>query len=182
VVEGNDVAITAHGRSFYILDDVGPLRQYGREVTDATEAYLFKPGDAIRSGNPATITYWLKKPVQKMTLDILDGQGQVVRSYNGILPDTEGRGGASSGAGREGAGRSVAAAEGVDVERLPQDAAVAQAPPKPWRKAAVAAAGPPRRRRWPQAYNGSRGTCKRSRSSASPAWCSGARRRAGRPC
>jgi photosystem II stability/assembly factor-like uncharacterized protein len=99
-VEGNDIAITAHGRSFYILDEIGPLRQYGAEVTSAADAYLFKPGDAIRSGNPATITYWLKKPVQKMTLEIVDGKGQVVRSYNGVVPPADGRGGGSTG--REG--------------------------------------------------------------------------------
>ncbi len=99
-VEGNDIAITAHGRSFYILDEVGPLRQYGAEVTNASDAYLFRPGDAIRSGNPATITYWLKKPVQKMTLEIVDGRSRVVRSYNGVLPPADGRGGRATG--REG--------------------------------------------------------------------------------
>jgi photosystem II stability/assembly factor-like uncharacterized protein len=100
-VDGNDIAITAHGRSFYILDDIGPLRQYGPEVTTASEAYLFKPGDAIRSGNPATITYWLKKPAQKMTLDILDATGRVVRSFSGVLPtEREAARGAEPGEGR----------------------------------------------------------------------------------
>src|SRR5439155_15415962 len=47
-------------------------------------------------------TYWLKKPVEKMTLDILDGKGQVVRSYSGVLPNPEGRAGTSTGSGREG--------------------------------------------------------------------------------
>jgi photosystem II stability/assembly factor-like uncharacterized protein len=104
-VEGNDVVITAHGRSFYILDDVGPLRQYGPEVTSAADAYLFKPADAIRSGNPATITYWLKKPAQKMTLDILDANGQVVRTYNGVVPIAEGRGDRPSGRSDQSSGR-----------------------------------------------------------------------------
>src|SRR3989442_42339 len=104
-VEGNDVAITAHGRSFYILDDVGPLRQYGSEVTNATDVYLFKPPDAIRSGNPAMITYWLKKPAQRMTLDILDGNGQVLRSYNGVVPNPEGRGDQPSARGDRPSGR-----------------------------------------------------------------------------
>jgi photosystem II stability/assembly factor-like uncharacterized protein len=107
-VEGNDVAITAHGRSFYILDDVGPLRQYGNEVTSAADTYLFKPTDAIRSATSSTITYWLKKAPQKMTLDILDGKGQVVRSVNGALPPPEGRGG--RGRGDQPAGRGAAPA------------------------------------------------------------------------
>jgi photosystem II stability/assembly factor-like uncharacterized protein len=108
VVEGSDIIITAHGRSFYILDDVGPLRQYGTEVTSAADAYLFKPTDAIRSATGSTITYWLKRPPQGMTLDILDGRGQLVRSFNGAVPPAEGRGGRGRGeaaADEEGGGR-----------------------------------------------------------------------------
>ena len=47
-VEGNDVAIATHGRGFYILDNVAPLRQYGPAAVTATDAYLFKPGDRRR--------------------------------------------------------------------------------------------------------------------------------------
>ena len=108
-VEGSDVAITAHGRSFYILDDVGPLRQYGNEVTSAADTYLFKPTDAIRSATGSTITYWLKKAPQKMTLDIVDGKGQVVRSINGAVPPE--RAGGAGGAGR--AGRAGEAGRGA---------------------------------------------------------------------
>src|SRR5262249_8878746 len=102
-VEGHDVVITAHGRSFYVLDDVGPLRQYGNDVTSAGDTYLFKPSDAIRSATSSTITYWLKKAPEKMTLDILDSRGQVVRSINGAVPPA-GRAG--------GAGRAREAAQG----------------------------------------------------------------------
>jgi photosystem II stability/assembly factor-like uncharacterized protein len=117
-VEANDVVITAHGRGFYILDNVGPLRQYGPEVTQTTDAYLFKPGDAIRSAGGATISYWLKKPAQKLTLEILDSKSQVVRSFNGAAPNAGGSGGrggrgdAATGAGQAG---SPAAAAGEDV-------------------------------------------------------------------
>src|SRR3954471_7589998 len=99
-VEGSDVAIATHGRGFYILDDVAPLRQYGAPVTSATTAYLFKPADATRSVYPAKISYWLKKTPQKMTLEILDAGGQVVRTFNGAAPN-EGRGRAG-GPGRSG--------------------------------------------------------------------------------
>ena len=53
-VETNDIAIATHGRSFYVLDNIGPLRQYA-DALSATDAYLFKPGDAIRQGGPAPI-------------------------------------------------------------------------------------------------------------------------------
>ena len=94
-VEANDIAIATHGRGFYILDAVGPLRQYGPEATSATAAYLFKPGDAIRSAGNAPVTYWLKKPAESLTLEILDSKGQVIRSFNGAMPkaSNEGRGG-----------------------------------------------------------------------------------------
>ena len=90
-VEASDVAIATHGRGFYILDDVAPLRQYGAAVTTATTAYLFRPSAATRSAYPAKITYWLKKPAQKLTLEILDGGGQVIRTFNGAAPNA-GRG------------------------------------------------------------------------------------------
>ncbi|HEV3060946.1 MAG TPA: hypothetical protein VGY48_22050 [Vicinamibacterales bacterium] len=104
-VEGNDVAISTMGRSFYVLDDVNPLRQYGASVTSAPTAYLFKPGDAIRTATPARVAYWLKKPAQNLKLEILDGKGQVVRSFDGAVPGAgrgargaDGRGAAEAGA------------------------------------------------------------------------------------
>ena len=111
-VEASDVAIATHGRGFYILDDVAPLRQYSAPVVSATSAYLFKPSDATRSAYPAKITYWLKKPAQKLTLEILDGSGQVIRTFNGAAPE-DGRG-RSGGAGRAGGAGDTAAAPSAD--------------------------------------------------------------------
>jgi photosystem II stability/assembly factor-like uncharacterized protein len=108
-VDANDIAIATHGRGFYVLDDIGPLRQWGAPVTSAADAYLFKPGDAVRSGGPARITYWLKKPAQKLTLEILDSNGQIVRTFNGAMPNA-GRG---TGAGGQGAAVQGAAVQGV---------------------------------------------------------------------
>ncbi len=95
-VEARDLAISTHGRGFYILDDIGPIRQYTPTVA-AADAYLFKPADAIRSGGGATLRYWLKQPAQSLTIDILDARGQVVRTYTG----SSGRGG-RGGRGRGG--------------------------------------------------------------------------------
>jgi hypothetical protein len=100
-VEQNDVAIATHGRGFYILDDVNPLRQYGAPSTTATSAFLFKPGEAIRGGGTARIDYWLKKPAQDLTIQILDDKGQVVRTIKGAAPNANGRSGrAGAGAAR----------------------------------------------------------------------------------
>jgi photosystem II stability/assembly factor-like uncharacterized protein len=85
-IHRNDIAISTMGRGFYILDDIGALRQYGPDAVAASAAWLFKPGDAIHSAEPATIEYWLKQPAKSMTLDILDGAGKVIRSYKGGTP------------------------------------------------------------------------------------------------
>ena len=118
-VEGQDIAIATHGRGFYILDGIGPLRQYGSPVVTATDAYLFKPGDLVRLSGGATISYWLKKPAQNLKLEILDSKGQVVRAFDGALPKAP----AADGAGRSGgAGAAAAAAPPVPAEaELPPD-------------------------------------------------------------
>jgi hypothetical protein len=62
--------------------------------------YLFKPGDAVRTAAPgARIDYWLKKPAQNLTLEIVDGKGQIVRTIKGA-PPREGGGGGRGERGR----------------------------------------------------------------------------------
>ncbi len=130
-VVGNDVAIATHGRGFYILDSVGPLRQYGSPAVTATDAYLFKPGNVVRQAGMANIYYWLKKPAQKLTLEILDSKGQVVRSFDGALPKPDaatgaaGRGAAPAatpaGAGGAAAPTAPAAPVPANAELPPDD-------------------------------------------------------------
>jgi photosystem II stability/assembly factor-like uncharacterized protein len=96
-VEDHDLAISTHGRGFYILDDIGPLRQYTPEAAAATPFYLFRPANAIRSAGGATIRYWLKQPVSSLTVEILDGKGALVRSFEGAAAG--GRGGRGGGRG-----------------------------------------------------------------------------------
>jgi len=107
-VEANDIAISTHGRGFYILDHIEPLRQWGPAVASA-DAYLFKPEAAIRSAGNATITYMLRRPAQSLTIDILDTKGQVVRSIAGgaAAAGARGAGGAAAGGGRGGRGGGV---------------------------------------------------------------------------
>src|SRR5207245_833395 len=99
--EGDLVAAT-HGRSFWILDDIAPLRQLAK-ATPREAVHLFKPSDAYRvdwSGgfqlpaneahpvgkNPpagAMIYYWLKDKDRRVTLDILDASGRPGASQAG---------------------------------------------------------------------------------------------------
>jgi hypothetical protein len=88
-VEDHDIAIATHGRGFYVLDDIEPLRQYAPAMAAERDFVLFTPAAAVRSGPQATVQYWLKHPVNSIRLDILDARGQLVRS----LPDTGSTGG-----------------------------------------------------------------------------------------
>src|ERR1041384_6619572 len=47
VIHGDDVVVGTHGRSFWILDDITPLRQLTAD-TSATPVVLFKPQVAYR--------------------------------------------------------------------------------------------------------------------------------------
>lgn len=101
VVHGDDLVVGTHGRSFWILSDVTPLRQLGARLLDEG-AHLFAPQAAYRirrnrntdtplppeepvGQNPpdgAILDYWLKeKPAGPVTLEFLDGAGRLVRRY-----------------------------------------------------------------------------------------------------
>ena len=94
-VKGDDLVAATHGRAFWILDDLTPLRQATPASMDAA-MWLYAPQTATRlyypeqvdsrrpvGENPpagALIDYTLKaKPSQEVTLDILDAQGRPVR-------------------------------------------------------------------------------------------------------
>jgi hypothetical protein len=47
VITQGDLIVGTHGRSFWILDDISPLRQIARDASEA-EARLFAPRDTIR--------------------------------------------------------------------------------------------------------------------------------------
>ncbi len=102
VVHKDDLVVGTHGRSFWILDDLTPLRQISEQVA-ASDAYLFKPQEAIRfrrsrntdtpippdeamGKNPpdgAIINYYLKAAeADPVTLEIFDSAGKLVRSYS----------------------------------------------------------------------------------------------------
>jgi photosystem II stability/assembly factor-like uncharacterized protein len=86
-IKDSDVIIATHGRSFYVLDNIGVLRQLTPAVATSS-VYLFRPADAMRSvSRGVTIDYYLKQPADKVTIDILDAQGNLVRAFTGT-PDT----------------------------------------------------------------------------------------------
>ena len=54
VIHGDDLVIATHGRSFWILDDITPLRQT-REAMKGDGAWLYRPATAVRVDND---TFW----------------------------------------------------------------------------------------------------------------------------
>ena len=101
VVHGDDLVIATFGRSFWVLDDVTPLRQWSAKVESA-EAWLFEPQTAYRvrpgvdEGTPipfdepqaenpltgAVLDYFLKeKQTQAVELEIFDAAGKSVRRF-----------------------------------------------------------------------------------------------------
>ena len=95
VVKDDDLVVATHGRSFWVLDDITPVRQLAAQKS-GTEVVLYQPQTALRlhypnefdkrqpvGDNPppgAIIDYYLKTaPKDEITIDILDAQGKVVR-------------------------------------------------------------------------------------------------------
>jgi photosystem II stability/assembly factor-like uncharacterized protein len=102
VIKDDDLVVGTHGRSFWILDDITPLRQISEEVA-AADAFLFKPELAYRvrwnmntdtplppdepaGKNPpdgAIIDYHLKGAASgPVVLEILDSSNKLVRRYS----------------------------------------------------------------------------------------------------
>ena len=99
-IHGDDLVIATHGRAFWIMDNITPLRQIAAGVK-ADKTYLFEPAVAVRvdndvflgspfppeepmSKNPsdgAVIDYYLPANAQKLTLEIFDAKGTLVRRF-----------------------------------------------------------------------------------------------------
>ena len=99
-INGSDLVVATHGRSFWVLDDIAPLRQAAAVQT--ARPYLYAPSEAVRvdndgflgsplppeepqANNPpngAIVDYYLAENATKVTLQIIDGRGHVVRHFS----------------------------------------------------------------------------------------------------
>jgi hypothetical protein len=98
VVRDNDLVIATHGRSFYVMDDISPLRQATSPEAPA-QARLFRPADAVRTGRGVLVYYALPRRAERVTLDFLDAQGRVIRSFSGTPADSAAASRPAGGAG-----------------------------------------------------------------------------------
>lgn len=129
VVKNNDVVISTQGRSFWILDDVSPLRQLDASIA-ADAAHLFRPAPAPIFGgfggggtsgqNPprgVLFYYWLRnEPGEKgeITLEILDGAGKLVRKLTNKDEDRAAGGGGGDDDDSGGADAKLPARAGLN--------------------------------------------------------------------
>lgn len=107
VIKDDDLVAGTHGRGFWILDDITPLRQITASILERP-AYLFRPAGAWRfrwnkntdtplppdepaMPNPpdgVVLSYYLKPGITgPVTLEVLDGTGGVIRRYSSEDPD-----------------------------------------------------------------------------------------------
>ncbi|HET7038521.1 MAG TPA: glycosyl hydrolase [Gemmatimonadales bacterium] len=97
VVKETDLVAATHGRSFWILDDVTPLRQLTAQVAQKPR-HLFTPRTTLRMGGgggggdqgegqnpPAGVVvhyYFRAAPSEEVKLEVLDAAGAVIRTYS----------------------------------------------------------------------------------------------------
>jgi photosystem II stability/assembly factor-like uncharacterized protein len=100
-IHGDDLIIATHGRSFWTLDNITPLRQ-ASQAAKANAFWLYHPATAFRIDNDsfvgtplppeeptaenppagAMIDYFLKSPANNVTLEIIDAQHKLVRRFS----------------------------------------------------------------------------------------------------
>lgn len=86
VVEHNELAIASHGRGFWVLDNMAPLRQAEAGMTsDAMR--LFEPPTAYRSADGVVLSYWLRDEPAEAMLEVVNSSGEVLTT---ITPEVEG--------------------------------------------------------------------------------------------
>ncbi|HEY7855153.1 MAG TPA: hypothetical protein VIC32_01820 [Terriglobales bacterium] len=129
-VHGNDLVLATHGRAFWSLDDITPLRQWSEAVATAPVT-LFKPEVAMRTEGggrgfggfgggatftaqnppgPAVIDYqFASAPNGPVEIDITNAKGHAIAHYSSADNRAPGRGaaGGRSGGRRGGGGAAV---------------------------------------------------------------------------
>ena len=99
-IHENDLLVGTHGRSFWVLDDISPLREVSAELVNSV--HLFIPAPAYRvqrdtntdtplppdepmAANPpdgALVDYYLPSATSAVRFEILDAKGNLVRRFS----------------------------------------------------------------------------------------------------
>jgi len=141
-IYGDDLIVATHGRGFWVIDDISPLRQIDDTVA-AAGVHLYKPADAINwnqggdngtptqkdepqaqnASNGASIDYYLKSAATgPAAMEILGPGGECLAIFSS---DSTAAARCSAAGGQRGAGRG----RGTATEGIPNTSAL-------WRPAA----------------------------------------------
>lgn len=82
VIKNDDVVLGTHGRSFWILDDIAPLREWNTTTSNET-LHFFKPANPIRGIYNLNLQYYLGKKVDSVEVKIWDASGYLVQKFIG---------------------------------------------------------------------------------------------------
>jgi photosystem II stability/assembly factor-like uncharacterized protein len=92
VVEENDLVIGTHGRSFWVMRNIAPLRQMNEQVAQAN-VHLFDPTDPVRGVDRAVeLYYYLEEDADSVTVEFLDGSGSTIETFVGTPADEDEQG------------------------------------------------------------------------------------------
>ena len=101
VIHEDDLVVGTHGRSIWVLDNIAPLRELAK-ASESVHPFLFSPPPATRvrwnmfadtplppeepaGQNPpdgAILDYFLSHTAHNVTLEIIDGSGNVIRHFS----------------------------------------------------------------------------------------------------
>jgi photosystem II stability/assembly factor-like uncharacterized protein len=90
VVKDDDLVISTQGRSFWILDDVTPLRHADDELLEAEVALLPPAGAHRQSWDRVRVHYLVnEEPDDPIRLEFLDAAHEVIRSFGSAGEDDD---------------------------------------------------------------------------------------------
>ena len=82
VVEENDLVIGTHGRGFWVMRDITPLRDLSAQVASA-DVHLYKPIDAYRGVDDGVLVRYYLRDDSDVKLEFMDARGTVVQTFEG---------------------------------------------------------------------------------------------------
>jgi photosystem II stability/assembly factor-like uncharacterized protein len=82
VVEENDLVIGTHGRGFWVMRDITPLRAMSGRVA-AADVHLFKPIDAYRGVDDGVLVRYYLKDDSDVKLEFVDQRGTIIQTFEG---------------------------------------------------------------------------------------------------
>jgi len=111
MLRDDDLAISTHGRAFWVMENLTPLRWAPEQEKAANAPYLYKPVPVLRLNGQASPTFVYRLPADSMTVkfEFFDKAGKLLATMASTdtnpTPAAGGRGGGGFGGGAPGAAK-----------------------------------------------------------------------------